>query len=33
MERLWEEASDVGEDDYIIAREDMEARRKIAALG
>jgi CTD kinase subunit gamma len=33
MERLWEEASDIGEDDYINAREEAEERKKIIALG
>ncbi|KAF1834920.1 hypothetical protein BDW02DRAFT_568611 [Decorospora gaudefroyi] len=33
LERLWEEASEVGEDDYVVAREDAEERRKVIAYG
>jgi CTD kinase subunit gamma len=33
LEKLWEEASDVGEDDYVVAREDAEERRKVIAFG
>ncbi|KAJ4356532.1 uncharacterized protein N0V89_004566 [Didymosphaeria variabile] len=33
MERLWEEASEIGEDDYIAASEDMVERRQAIALG
>lgn len=33
LEKLWEEASDVNEDDYVTAREDAEERRKVIAFG
>lgn len=33
MERLWEEASEIGEDDYEMAREDAEERRRIVEFG
>ncbi|EMD85845.1 hypothetical protein COCC4DRAFT_197486 [Bipolaris maydis ATCC 48331] len=33
FEKLWEEASDVNEDDYVTAREDAEERRKVIAYG
>ncbi|KAF2449057.1 hypothetical protein P171DRAFT_429003 [Karstenula rhodostoma CBS 690.94] len=33
MERLWEEASEIGEDDWIAAQEDMLERRQAVALG
>lgn len=33
MERLWEEASEIGEDDYLAASEDMMERRQAIALG
>ena len=33
MERLWDEASDVGEDDWVVGREDGEERRQAIALG
>ena len=33
LEKLWEEASDVNEDDYVTAREDAEERRKVIAYG
>jgi CTD kinase subunit gamma len=33
MERLWEEASEVGEDDWTAAQEDMLERRQAVALG
>ncbi|KAF1937407.1 hypothetical protein EJ02DRAFT_506017 [Clathrospora elynae] len=33
MERLWEEASDIGEDDYVVGREDREERRQAIAFG
>ena len=33
LEKLWEEASDIGEDDYVVAREDAEERRKVIAFG
>ncbi|KAF1972310.1 hypothetical protein BU23DRAFT_555109 [Bimuria novae-zelandiae CBS 107.79] len=33
MERLWEEASEIGEDDYLAAKEDLEERRQVIAFG
>ncbi|EDU42768.1 ctd kinase subunit gamma protein [Pyrenophora tritici-repentis] len=33
LERLWEEASDIGEDDYVTAREDAEERKRVIAFG
>jgi CTD kinase subunit gamma len=33
FEKLWDEASDIGEDDYIMAREDKEERDRAIALG
>ncbi|CBX97253.1 hypothetical protein IAQ61_007334 [Plenodomus lingam] len=33
MERLWEEASEVGEDDVVMGREDREERRQAVAFG
>lgn len=33
MERLWEEASEIGEDDYVVAREDAEERARAIAFG
>lgn len=33
MERLWEEASDIGEDDWVVGREDREERRQAVAFG
>jgi CTD kinase subunit gamma len=33
MERLWEEASEIGEDDYVVGREDREERRQAIAFG
>jgi CTD kinase subunit gamma len=33
LEKLWEEASDIGEDDYVIAREDKEERDQAIAFG
>ncbi|KAI8941988.1 hypothetical protein NX059_000098 [Plenodomus lindquistii] len=33
MERLWEEASEIGEDDFVVGREDREERRQAIALG
>lgn len=33
MERLWEEASDIGEDDFVVGREDGEERRQAVAFG
>jgi CTD kinase subunit gamma len=33
LEKLWEEASDIGEDDNVVAREDAEERRKVIAFG
>jgi CTD kinase subunit gamma len=33
LEKLWEEASDINEDDYVTAREDAEERRKVIAFG
>jgi hypothetical protein len=30
---MWEEASDIGEDDYLGAAEDAEERRQTIALG
>lgn len=33
MDRLWEEASDIGEDDYVVAREDAEERKRAIAFG
>ncbi|KAF1357268.1 hypothetical protein EJ07DRAFT_129892 [Lizonia empirigonia] len=33
MDRLWDEASDIGEDDYIIGREDREEREQAIAFG
>ncbi len=33
MERLWDEASDIGEDDWVVGREDREERRQAIAFG
>lgn len=33
MERLWEEASEIGEDDYLAAKEDLEERKQAIAFG
>lgn len=33
MEKLWEEASDIGDDDYVVGREDGEERRQTIAYG
>lgn len=33
MHKLWEEASDIGEDDYIIGKEDKEERDQAIAFG
>lgn len=33
LDRLWEEASDIGEDDYLTAKEDAEERKQSIALG
>jgi CTD kinase subunit gamma len=33
MEKLWDEASDIGEDDYISAKEDAEERKQTVAYG
>lgn len=33
MEKLWEEGSDVGDDDYLAAREDLEERKRTIAFG
>jgi CTD kinase subunit gamma len=33
LDKLWDEASDIGEDDYLTAKEDAEERRKAIALG
>jgi CTD kinase subunit gamma len=33
MERLWEEASEIGEDDYVVGREDREERGQAIAFG
>jgi CTD kinase subunit gamma len=33
MDKLWEEASDLGEDDYVVGREDKEERDQAIALG
>ncbi|KAL6704850.1 hypothetical protein ACN47E_007533 [Coniothyrium glycines] len=33
MEKLWEEASDIGEDDFVVGREDREERRQTVAFG
>ncbi|KAH9866542.1 hypothetical protein J1614_008232 [Plenodomus biglobosus] len=33
MERLWEEASEIGEDDFVVGREDREERRQAVAFG
>lgn len=33
MHKLWDEASDIGEDDYIIGKEDKEERDQAIALG
>ena len=33
MDKLWEEASAIGEDDYIIGREDREERDQAIAFG
>ena len=33
MDRLWEEASDVGEDDWVVGHEDREERRQAIAFG
>lgn len=32
MDKLWEEASDIGEDDYIIGKEDKEERDQAVAF-
>jgi len=33
MDKLWDEASDIGEDDYEVAREDREERNQAIAFG
>ena len=33
MHKLWDEASDIGEDDYIIGKEDKEERDQAIAFG
>ena len=33
LDRLWDEASDIGEDDYVVGREDCEERAQAIALG
>ncbi|CAO2651485.1 Nn.00g040550.m01.CDS01 [Neocucurbitaria sp. VM-36] len=33
MQRLWEEASDIGDDDFVVGREDREERRQAIAFG
>jgi len=33
MDRLWDEASDIGEDDYLAAKEDAGERRQAITLG
>jgi CTD kinase subunit gamma len=33
MERLWEDMSDIGEDDYVVAKEDAQERKKAIAFG
>ncbi|KAF2686268.1 CTD kinase subunit gamma [Lentithecium fluviatile CBS 122367] len=33
MEKLWEEASEIGEDDYLMAEEEAEERRQAIAYG
>jgi CTD kinase subunit gamma len=33
MHKLWEEASDIGEDDYIIGKEDKEERDQVIVFG
>jgi len=33
LEKLWDEASDINEDDYVTAREDAEERRKVIEFG
>jgi len=33
MEKLWEEASEIGEDDFVMGREDREERRQAIAFG
>lgn len=33
MEKLWEDASDIGEDDFVVGREDREERRQAVAFG
>jgi CTD kinase subunit gamma len=33
MERLWEEASEIAEDDYVVGREDREERGQAIAFG
>ncbi|KAF2027993.1 hypothetical protein EK21DRAFT_102192 [Setomelanomma holmii] len=33
MDKLWEEASDIGEDDYVVAREDREEREQAIKFG
>ncbi|KAF1917410.1 CTD kinase subunit gamma CTK3-domain-containing protein [Ampelomyces quisqualis] len=33
MEKLWDEASDIAEDDYVVAREDKEEREQAIRLG
>lgn len=33
MDRLWEEASEIGEDDYVVGREDREEREQAVAFG
>jgi CTD kinase subunit gamma len=33
LERLWEEASEIAEDDYVVGREDREERGRAIAFG
>jgi CTD kinase subunit gamma len=33
LDKLWDEASDIGEDDYLAGKEDAEERRKSIAVG
>lgn len=33
MDKLWDEASDIGEDDYVVGREDREEREQAIAFG
>ncbi|KAI4605478.1 hypothetical protein J4E81_006883 [Alternaria sp. BMP 2799] len=33
LEKLWDEASDINEDDYVTAKEDAEERRKVIEFG